>query len=296
MHPALGWDYRDRRVRQGPVVYCAFEGAIGIAKRKEAFRQRFLAKHDGPVPFYLQPLTLNLVRDKDELIEAIRATLGSVKPVVLVLDTLNRSLQGSESKDEDMSAYVQAADAIRETFDCAIIIVHHCGIDGTRPRGHTSLTGAADVQLAVERDAANNIKVTLEYAKDGSQGDTISSRLQMVEVGIDERMGKRKALYVVLPVEADALAKPTQKKARSGPKCAKTAFRALAEAIADVGEPAPTSNHIPPTAMVTAMDRWRDYAYRRGISSSSEQRARQKAFKAATEYLVGQDWSACGMK
>src|SRR5262245_21971278 len=26
MYVALGWTYRDRRVQQGPVVYCAFEG------------------------------------------------------------------------------------------------------------------------------------------------------------------------------------------------------------------------------------------------------------------------------
>src|SRR5262245_19639557 len=26
MHVALGWQYRERRVQQGPVVYCAFEG------------------------------------------------------------------------------------------------------------------------------------------------------------------------------------------------------------------------------------------------------------------------------
>jgi RecA-family ATPase len=69
-----------------------------------------------------------------------------------VLDTLNRSLGGSESSDEDMSAYVvRASDAIRDEFDCVVPIVHHCGIDGTRPRGHTSLTGAADAQVAVKR-------------------------------------------------------------------------------------------------------------------------------------------------
>jgi len=44
----------------------------------------------------------------------------------------NRSIRGSESNDEDMTAYVNAADAIRTAFEGAVIIVHHCGIDGTR--------------------------------------------------------------------------------------------------------------------------------------------------------------------
>src|SRR5262245_16374885 len=33
MHIALGWPYRGRRVWQGPVVYCAFEGGTGFTKR-----------------------------------------------------------------------------------------------------------------------------------------------------------------------------------------------------------------------------------------------------------------------
>jgi RecA-family ATPase len=42
LHVALGWPYRGRRVQQGPVVYCAFEGADGYKARAEAFRIRFL--------------------------------------------------------------------------------------------------------------------------------------------------------------------------------------------------------------------------------------------------------------
>jgi hypothetical protein len=187
MHVALGWAYRGRRVHQGPVVYCAFEGQSGIEARVEAFRQRFLAEdHESP-PFYLEPVTLNLVADHVELIGVIRQQLqGGTAPVAVVLDTLNRSLQGSESSDEDMSAYIKAADAIREAFNCAVIVVHHCGIEGTRPRGHTSLTGAADAQISVKRDAADNVIVTLECAKDGPQGESIASKLEVVEVGHDE--------------------------------------------------------------------------------------------------------------
>jgi RecA-family ATPase len=54
LHVALGWDYRDRRVKQGPVVYCCFEGQSGIQARMEAFRQRFLPEDVHDVPFFLQ--------------------------------------------------------------------------------------------------------------------------------------------------------------------------------------------------------------------------------------------------
>jgi AAA domain len=42
MHVALGWEYRGRRVTQGSVVYCSFEGQAGIAARMEAYRRGHL--------------------------------------------------------------------------------------------------------------------------------------------------------------------------------------------------------------------------------------------------------------
>src|ERR1700679_1151096 len=60
MHVALGWSYRGRRVNQGTVVYCAFEGQTGIEQRVEAFRLKCLDGHTAAVPFYLEPVTLDL--------------------------------------------------------------------------------------------------------------------------------------------------------------------------------------------------------------------------------------------
>jgi RecA-family ATPase len=115
MHVALGWQYRDRRVQQGAVVYCAFEGQTGIQARVEAFRQTFPIEMDGPVPFYLQPVTLDLVAAHAGLITAIKGKLTTA-PALVVLDTLNRSLRGSENDSKDMAAYIAAADAIREAM------------------------------------------------------------------------------------------------------------------------------------------------------------------------------------
>jgi len=189
MHIALGWTYRGRRIVRGPVVYVACEGAHGFKARIAAFRQRHLQDHDGDVPFYLVPARLSLVEEQQELIAEIRKPLGKTTPVVVVIDTLNRSITGSESSDEDMSAYVKSADAIVAAFNCAVLVVHHCGIEGTRPRGHTSLTAAADAQLAVKRNANGNVTTKLEWLKDGPEGDEIHSRLEQIEVATDENGG-----------------------------------------------------------------------------------------------------------
>src|SRR5207244_2584184 len=132
---------------------------------------------------------LDLVADHQELIAAIKSQLDTESPTAVVLDTLNRSLRGSESSDEDMTAYIRAADAIREAFNCAVIVIHHCGTDGTRPRGHTSLSGAVDVQLKVSRDSSDNVIVEVELAKDGPQGERITSQLERFQNELNRRKG-----------------------------------------------------------------------------------------------------------
>ena len=199
MHVALGRGYRGKRVHQGPVVYCCFEGQSGISARVEAFRQRFLSEAAVDVPFYLQPAPMDLIKDHHDLIAAVRDL--DPKPVCVVLDTLNRSLNGSENSDEHMGAYIKATDAIREAFDCSVLVVHHCGINDSRPRGHTSLTGAADARLAVTRDAAKNILVDVEFMKDGEGSGTLVSALESLEVGVDQD-GEPITSCVVVEAEA----------------------------------------------------------------------------------------------
>ncbi len=181
MHIACGWEYRGRKVKRGPVVYIACEGERGLGARTEAYRQK---KAPVDAYFYLLTTRLDLAAEYETLIADIAAQVE--RPVAVVIDTLNRSLRGSESSDEDMSDYLRAADAIREAFSCTIVIIHHCGIEGSRPRGHTSLTGACDAQIAVKKDRDGIVTCLVEYMKDGPEGDEICSRLEVMEVGVDE--------------------------------------------------------------------------------------------------------------
>ncbi len=283
LHVALGWKYRGRKIRQGAVVYCALEGGEAFKNRVQAFRLARLAETASEVPFHLIASPISLVTDQATLIASIRATLGAIRPAAIAIDTLNRSLAGSESDDRDMAAYVKAADAIRDAFDCIVIIVHHCGHEGTRPRGHSSLMGAADAQIAVKRDATDNIIATVELMKDGPQGDEFASKLEVVEVGIDDD-GDKITSCVIVPVEGLAPARGQSRTTLT--KSAKIALEALHEAIGECGQVPPASNHIPAGVKCITQDQWRDYAYRQGISGSDEPRPRQLAFRRAHETLV----------
>ena len=163
-------------------------------------------------PFHLISGRLDLIGEHDRLISDIRAQIGVEMPAVIALDTLNRTLTGSENSDEDMSAYVQAADAIREAFGCVVVVIHHCGIEATRPRGHTSLLGAADAQIAVRRDGEGQIHTVVERMKDGREDAETHSRLDVVVVGHDTDTGAEITSCVVEAVDAQT------ERAASGPK------------------------------------------------------------------------------
>lgn len=258
MHVALGWEYRDRRTHHGAVVYAAFEGQEGFKARKEAFCQHSMPADHGPVPFYLLPTTVDLVSDHKDLITAIKDQLEDARPVLVVLDTLNRSLRGSESSDEDMGAYIKAADAIRAVFDCAVAIVHHCGTDISRPRGHTSLGGAVEAQIAVKRDTAENVVAIVEFMKDGPSDATVVSRLDQVDVSTDED-GDTITSCVVVPAEASAAGRTINRKLSDRQRLA---LDALAECS---GKSPPNGMDLPAGIIVVDANEWRREIYRLGV-------------------------------
>jgi hypothetical protein len=152
MHVALGRAYRNRRVHQGAVVYLALEGVSGFANRVEAWRQRYLNGHPGPVPFYLVNSTVDSIREHGELIGDKGASRE--RPPRWSSSTRSTAAwSATRTNPRAVAKFVRAADAIRAAFDCAVVIIHHCGVEGSLPRGHSSLSGADDGQLSVARGA-----------------------------------------------------------------------------------------------------------------------------------------------
>jgi AAA domain len=246
MHVALGWEYRGHRIRQGSVVYLCLEGAPGFRKRIEAFRRAKLARPEDPKdpPFFLMTSPLALTHDVKVLVADIRRQAGQDIPSIVCIDTLNRSFTGSESKDQDMTAYVRAADLIRDAFGCLVVIVHHSPHDAERPRGHSSLMGALDVQIAVHKDTGGNVIAELELAKDMEVGLVFVSRLEMVELGRDGD-GDPVTSLVVREVEgagAKTAAKPVRGRKTDDGEKVKRAVEDAYERLADAVEKTPGFN------------------------------------------------------
>jgi hypothetical protein len=255
MHVALGWKYRGRRVQQGTVVYFALEGGGGFAARVEAWRYRHLADHDGTVPFNLIDVPIDLVADRDALIAAIREQVAE-PPAAVIVDTLNRALLGDENKSDDMAKFIRAADAIRVAFGCVVIIIHHCGVAKNRPRGHTSLAGADDAQIAVERNDDGVIAAKVEHMKDAEAGAVLASKLERVELGEDDD-GDPLSSCVIVPTEIVAKDKP--KKLPTGQQCG---LNALKKVIADGMTVQPPAGHpFKADWAVVESEKWRQEFY-----------------------------------
>jgi hypothetical protein len=275
MHIALGWDYRGHRVQQAPVVYIALEGRHGFPARVDAFRRYYGVEN---APFYLLPASLDLVAKSGLLIASIKAQLGENLPGVLFLDTLNRSLVGSESKDEDMARYLAAAEKVVQELNCAVVIVHHCGIDASRPRGHTSLSGAVESQLAVKRAGTGEVIVTIELAKDFAEGTEIVSRLERVELGTDPD-GDLITSLVVLPAEASAVTRNINRKLSDRQRLA---LAALDECAATSGAPAPAELQLAARTVVVQLSEWREELYRKGVLDRDAKSPREEFKRVRT--------------
>lgn len=294
MHVAMGWTYHDRKVLQGPVVYMALEGGSGFKTRVVAFKQHHRI---ADAPFKLIIRSANLPVEHADLIEDIAEQYP--RPAVVVIDTLNRSIGGDENNSKDMNAFIGAADAVREAFDCLVIVVHHCGHEGTRPRGHSSLAGAADAQLKVVRSGMF-ATVTAEFMKDGAEGASVTCLMQKVTVGQDHT-GVDIVSLVALPshpdlVPADEDRPPGRRTVTRTPRSVQVLCDAVTEALAGDAcksiVPRPGSDPVRAVPLDTVREEF-DLRYPTGEGDPRQQRnTRLKAWKRALEALPS-DFGTC---
>jgi hypothetical protein len=287
-HIALGWEtWRGRKVRQGAVVYIAAEGGLGIEERLTAFRYHHEINADG-VPFYVIPEPIDLCSRPDDakLLMAHIAELASDPPIeLIVVDTLSRAMAGgNENSPDDMGRFIRNLDALRIATKAHVMVIHHSGKDEARgARGHGSLRAACDTEIEVSKAEGGDVSVaTVVKQRDHSIGDTFPFRLEQVEIGQHDD-GEPVTSCVVIPTDAQ----PTTKR-KGQPrltKAAKIALNALKDAVDDHGMPPPPSNRIPPGVRGVSVNRWRQAAYRIGISTG-EDRAKQAAFQRGSEALI----------
>lgn len=181
-----------------------------------------------------------------------------------------------------MAAYIRAADYVRDAFHCAVIVIHHCGLDTTRPRGHTSLKGASDVQIAVT-NADQTVIATVERMKDGVAGAIAASTLRVIDLGQDED-GESVTSCAIEPTDVpdktDKKGKLTGQQGR--------ALEILTDLIAAGGALLPDTSAFPSDKTIRGVrkDAWRTECARRHLSPSEVPDNQRRTFDRTFEKLA----------
>lgn len=200
---ATGRDWMGYRIpKKGAVLYICGEGHGGMGARVKACKIQNQSP-DG-ANLYIIRAQLNLrssPEDFAELLNAINDLIAEIdEPLeIIILDTLMRMSGGgfNENSSEDMGAFITQAGKLQEIFDCALMVIHHSGKDVTKGlRGHSSLLGAVDTELEIQRqdsvinssDASviGNAILTVSKQKDGADSIQIGIEIVSVEIGTSD--------------------------------------------------------------------------------------------------------------
>jgi hypothetical protein len=302
LHIVAGKPYGGRKVMQGAVIYITNEGVRGVKRRLKAMRRRHDIEGKGK-PFALIPAMPNLGTNADDLkelmaeITTVRKVFPDVPVRMIVIDTLRKATPGkSEYDPKDMSMFLANCETLANTFGCHVHFIHHSPrSDNGRGSGTNAIDAAVDVILSVNRCGEGKTPrstVTVAEMKDGEEGDAWSFEVHSDEVGKASDGSPTFGGYVTIvgpPARRPDDDKP-KAKAKLMPPAAKIALDALNEAIINLGTPPPASLGLPRSVhKVVTVEQWRQCAYRKGISAGDTERARQKAFKTAREWLQAEN-------
>ena len=151
----LGRDWHGHETEQGSVVYLAGEGMRAISRRFLAWQQ-LNATRVKDAPLLISTRGARLLDDKDhqllkDTIDRTQDESGKVR--MIIVDTLQRNFgAGNENSTEDMSAFIERIDDLRDSYSTCICIVHHTG-HGTssRARGSSVIQASVDWEYRVTR-------------------------------------------------------------------------------------------------------------------------------------------------
>jgi hypothetical protein len=189
-HIAAGMDWNGHKVRGGPVLYLATEGGNAFHNRVYALNKKY-GKKDVPLAVRASPVNLldpNADLPKlERLIRAIEKKYGQL--AMIVVDTLSRAMAGgNENGPEDMTAFINNTDHMREFAKSSVGTIHHSGKDtAAGARGHSSLRAATDTEIELTYDERFGIRFAkATKQRDMETGKEFAFSLDRVELGEDE--------------------------------------------------------------------------------------------------------------
>ena len=161
-------DWHGKRIlKHGPVIYVAGEGQRGLRKRFAG-----LVNHKGINAESTEMLILTESVPLDDKnaevgIDRLISNIGMnyPEPALIILDTVNTSMNGDENKTVDATLFKNAELRLIEEFHSTVLNIHHTGLNPEaqgRARGSSVFKAAMDIELKLTK---NGQLLTLEMTK-----------------------------------------------------------------------------------------------------------------------------------
>jgi hypothetical protein len=284
LHVALGRAWRGLKVTQAEVSYVTPEAGRMGANRVIGWCQH----HDiaWPDTFRLSPAPIDLCSteaDADALIADIRDNQPGCR--LVVVDTLNRAMAGGDENGvEDMGKFIAYCDKIAKGVGCMVLIVHHSGKDvGRGSRGHSSLLGAVNLELEVQREQGQPGTIKVTKMRDGEDGGTYGFDISSIPLGEDED-GDTVTTGIAVP--ADAGEAMTVREAKPQGTNQHTVAAAFDQLLMDEGKPTPFGTGFPEAGQFLCLSTDRLIGFAVGkMASGGKEHTKRKAMADAMEGL-----------
>jgi len=258
LHCAAGIPWLGKTVKEGPVIYICGEGRHAVPRRVAAWK-----KVHGEIPngrFLMSQRRVQFDPDtiNDMLCEINKLAALSELPVLIVIDTMTRSLPGDadENSAKDTMAFIDMCDRLQQQYNCAVIIIHHTGhAEGSknRARGSSAIKGAMDLEIFL--DAGRGV---IEWMKTKDSEPHLPIKYELVKMAYGD--GPRdNSCIVKYDVKYDPTTENMTKPAKTGAQTLST----LCHKLGTVQIPE---------------DTWRDEFY---AEYGGVQAAKKKAFQRA---------------
>ncbi len=206
-----GLDWHGCRVRAGSVLYVVGEGLGGVAARIEAWQRAHKVESKPPDRYFAIATNLPSLSSpagRTEL-EAIIDDLVREQrhaPTLVVIDTLSAHWTESEDRAEFAAPAMAAMQHLVAKHGGAIMLLHHerkpgehaRGGDLAALRGSGAWAGSADyvLSLAGKPDA---LTLSATKQRDAERAAPIALRLQTIDLGGTDELGRARSSVVVLP-------------------------------------------------------------------------------------------------
>lgn len=292
LHVAHGLPWRGRRVRKCLVLYIAAEAGIALQRRVRAWLDHHHVD-PGTGAFWIRQRGISLMEiDAADQIEAELSTVQNPDhlPIIVVVDTLSRSLAGGD-ENRDLPTAIAVCDRLRDRLQATLVLVHHSGKTADKgPRGHSSLLAAVDTSLCVGDEGGSRAAV-VDKARDAVNGTSLPFSLRPVNLGTDDD-GDVISTCIV-EHEADAAGPVRSKPGRALPNGATLVISAIQKATGDYGIPgASIGSDVPAGVRAVRLSDVRDEHRRlygeRDDDAKRGGHARQAAFSRGLDRLQAQ--------